>query len=348
MGKKSNKRPQPLVSRPIKMTSRKRARKVTTMFHKLTKERDQAIADGNKEEVSKYEKEIDEMGGREEYQRASQLSTSFHSTSKWVIGHLKTTGWLYGIKEEEEEEKEADVKKKTINTTNKRKKKKRDQKRRNTRVLEVGAINTELLDAAEELKGATAGNDTSTQQKQQEKKFRLDVRAIDINSMDPRIEEHDFLDLPYPNSDINQRYDAIVCSMVINCVTNPKNRGKMLFRLYNHLRPGGLCFLTLPLFCLTKSAFLTYDIFTQMLASKKEGVGFDVIHKKNSPRLAFFILRRPIQEPKERKLNPKWKKRIIRNKGKKFPNQFCVILASDVEGEEDSDEATCGDNDSDA
>jgi hypothetical protein len=54
------------------------------------------------------------------------------------------------------------------------------------RTLEVGAINTQLLDHP-----------------------RLDVRAIDINSQNPRIEECNFFSIE-PKSN----YDAVVCSMV--------------------------------------------------------------------------------------------------------------------------------------
>jgi 25S rRNA (adenine2142-N1)-methyltransferase len=194
--------------------------------------------------------------------------------------------------------------------------------------LEVGAINTELLDAAEETKDEQGPEDIIQQETTTtSKKYRLDVRAIDIHSMDKRIEEMDFLQLPFTNADPHKRFDAIVCSMVINCVTTPEDRGKMLMSLYNHLRPGGLCFLTLPLFCLTKSAFLTHTIFQNMLG--KDGVGFEVVETKNSPRLAFFICRRPEIEERE-EIRPVWKRQFIRNRGKKFPNQFAVVL-SDAE-----------------
>ena len=102
--KRRNKRPQPLAPPPQSSTlrSRKRARKVTSLFHKYTQERDAAIArarrggcnvgddyfdaeDGvvNKShrqiallnEVKKWEDKISEIGGREEYQRASQMNS---------------------------------------------------------------------------------------------------------------------------------------------------------------------------------------------------------------------------------------------------------------------------------
>ncbi len=95
--KKNKKKPVPLTQRPVIMKSRKRARHITTQFHKLTHERERAMQSGDKTTVSQLDEALHAMGGRSEYQRASQLSTSFHSTSKWVLGNLARKGWLYGI-----------------------------------------------------------------------------------------------------------------------------------------------------------------------------------------------------------------------------------------------------------
>ncbi len=322
MPNKKRRHPIPLAAPNRPMKSRKRARHVTTMFHKLTTERDLALKQGDITKVKSCEKSLEEMGGRAEYQRASQLSTSFHSTSKWVLGHLANSGWLYGIKT-------ADA---PIQDGQKRKR----NPRRTTRILEVGAINTELLDAAgmvatksRERKTEKTEGDSSSHQP----KNNIHVRAIDIHSMEERIEEADFLELPLDNpDDSSKRYDVIVCSMVLNCVTTPVDRGKMLALLFHQLRPGGLCFFTIPKFCVTKSAFLTHGLFKKMLG--KDGVGFNVKSTKESPRLAFFILERPLkdaddEEPRQRRLDPVFTKEKIRNKGKKFPNQFSVVLKAE-------------------
>lgn len=291
---RKRKKPVPLTRQPVVMKSRKRARQVTTQFHTLTHERAQAVLDGDLKRVEEIDEELEAMGGRNEYQRASQLSTSFHSTSKWVLGHLARLGWLHGIKVEEG--------------------KGGGTLRRSTRVLEVGAINTELLDASAETMASG------------EKKYRLDVRAIDLNSMEERIEEADFLSLPFLSKNVSERYDVIVCSMVINCVPTPADRGKMMFLLLQHLRPGGLLFLTLPKYCLTKSAFVTMEIFQRMLG-RNGGVGFDIQETRQSPKVAFFVCRCPGEgEDAGKPLDKSWTKQIIRNKGKKFPNQFSVIL----------------------
>ena len=321
------------------MTSRKRARHVTTMFHKLTRERDLALKVGDTSKVKSCEKSLEEMGGRTEYQRASQLSTSFHSTSKWVLGHLANNGWLYGMKTKADVEMPENDTASSGKMTTKETWKKKRKPRRTTRILEVGAINTELLDAA----GIVASKSHESRKdgvesqlpspSSQRAKNNIHVRAIDIHSMEERIEEADFLKLPLESpDDSTKRFDVIVCSMVLNCVTTSTDRGKMLALLYHQLRPGGLCFLTVPKFCLTKSAFLTHNLFKKMLG--KDGVGFSVKSTKESPRVAFFILERPSDqhersESTNRRLDPSFTREIIRNKGKKFPNQFSVILEAE-------------------
>ena len=120
MAKKRMRRPQPLAPPPQSSTlrSRKRARVATTLFHKYTQQRDAAVARareggckigdddnilrkqvrvGNRaqqqeprktvllDEVKKWDGKISEMGGREEYQKASQLNTHLFSTSKCKI-----------------------------------------------------------------------------------------------------------------------------------------------------------------------------------------------------------------------------------------------------------------------
>lgn len=86
----------------------------------------------------------------------------------------------------------------------------------------------------------------------------------------------------------------------------------------------GILFLTIPKFCLTKSAFLTPELFLELLGEK--GVGFSIEETKESPRVSFFICRRP-EEKRTAELDKQWTKQIIRRKGKKFPNQFSVVLS---------------------
>ena len=70
---------------------------------------------------------------------------------------------------------------------------------------------------------------------------------------------------------------------------------------------------------------MTLEIFLQMLG-RDGGLGFDVEETKLSPKLAFFVCRRPEKKGPGQPLKKMWTKQSIRNKGKKFPNQFSVVI----------------------
>ena len=115
--------------------------------------------------------------------------------------------------------------------------------------------------------------------------------------------------------------------MVLNCVTTPEDRGEMLARIYHFLRQGGLVFLTIPKLCLTQSPYVNRDHFQRLLGSS--GVGFEVEETKESPKVAFFLCKRP--ESTGEKRNPstfhdRWTKQRQIQTGKKFRNQFSVVL----------------------
>lgn len=294
MGKPKKKKAKAVPLAPPKLKSRRKARKVTTQFHRLTRARDAAEQDGRVEEVARIDRELEAMGGREEYQRASQVSTSFFSTSKWVLGYLSRNGMLHGVHEEGSEEK------------------------RHTRLLEVGAINTELLVAAKKTRFDARTNQTVPM-------HRLDVKAIDIHSMHPDIEEVDFLTMSVQRN-VNDRYDVIVCSMVLNCVTSAGKRGDMLCRLYHFLRPKGLCFFTIPRSCLVMSPFIDQNEFESMLRF----IGFEILEMKNSPKISFFILRRETQKSSSTNhFNKEHKPQSNKNSGR-YQTDFSIALTDEA------------------
>jgi 2-polyprenyl-3-methyl-5-hydroxy-6-metoxy-1,4-benzoquinol methylase len=125
-------------------------------------------------------------------------------------------------------------------------------------VLEVGAINIQLQQC-----------------------HWLNVRSIDINSQHPSIEEIDFFDI-IPTSS----YDVVVCSMVINCVTNADKRGDMLCRLYSQIKSNGILFLILPIRCIN-SKHVGIENFNLLLNL----VGFKhLVVKRVTPKLIFYVL----------------------------------------------------------
>ncbi|KAG5176511.1 putative methyltransferase-domain-containing protein [Tribonema minus] len=94
MGK--TRKPIPVLPPPLK--SRKRARQITTAFHKLTKQQAQVKSDDGLSErekqqrLTQLQRELDGIGGREAYQSASLLSVQYHNTSKWVTQQLEHMG----------------------------------------------------------------------------------------------------------------------------------------------------------------------------------------------------------------------------------------------------------------
>ena len=222
-------------------------------------------------------------------------------------------GWLDGLSSDDPTSSEESTQKKKC--------------RRDVRLLEIGAINTQLLDAAARTRVArvTATDDNNIDDKERhnttnqvERVHRLQVKAIDLRSTNPRIEQKDFFELPLSE----QPYDVLVNSMVINCVTTPEQRGRMLTLCYNQLRPGGVLFLTLPKLCLVQSKYMTRSYFEQLLT---KGVGFELDSTKDSPKVAFFVLKRPQSKPVQ-VWNEKYARMTVINKGKKFRNTFAVTL----------------------
>jgi 25S rRNA (adenine2142-N1)-methyltransferase len=294
--------------------SRKQARKVTTLFHRYSHLKERTESLDKRREIDSL---IEQIGGRKAYQRASQISTSYHSTSKWVLGCLAQNGWLYGIFDGDENDVAS--------------RGKRRNGRRPTRLLEIGAINTELIDAAAPLdpvaKGVT-GNVFDCNSNQgglnSKKNHCLYVRAIDLHAMHDSIEQVDFLSLPMRN-DIEEKYDVIVCSMVLNCVPTPLKRGEMILRIVHFLRPGGLVYITLPKTCLNLSPYLDYEMFTKLLCH----TGLQLVDcPKDSPKLAFFIGRKFVSSI-PRMFNPKWTKVCEIRQGRKYRNDFSILLPED-------------------
>ncbi|CEG44036.1 25S rRNA (adenine(2142)-N(1))-methyltransferase, Bmt2 [Plasmopara halstedii] len=89
--KKTKKSRKALHIAPPRMKSRRKARNVITKFHRLTHELDRLEqqkldeVETRKLRIAEINQELIELGGRQAYQDASILSTSFHRTSKWVF-----------------------------------------------------------------------------------------------------------------------------------------------------------------------------------------------------------------------------------------------------------------------
>lgn len=234
----------PIVPPPVKVTSRKHARRLTSSYHRITH---RLAAASSEQERKACHAELEAMGGVAAYQQASALNTALNSTSRWVRRCLHRV---------------------------------RSPSDPPPQVLEVGAINTQLLEAP-----------------------GLSVRAIDLRSSHAQIEQCDFFSLPHgghieaaPTSasasataapasstsaaTLPRAYDAIVCSMVLNCVPGGRKRFEMLVGMRSMLRAGGRAFITLPRSCVDHSFTVTEHSFADALAA----VG---LPRQESPAVAY-------------------------------------------------------------
>lgn len=131
-------------------------------------------------------------------------------------------------------------------------------------LLEVGAINTDLQHVS-----------------------RVHTRAIDLHSQHPSIETLDFFDLPP-----EQSFHVVVCSMVVNCVTEAGRRGEMLARLIGHLRPTekaqapSLLLLALPSRCLSSPQVQSKARFVALL----QALGLELLAQRETPKVTFLTL----------------------------------------------------------
>ena len=265
MGKTSRKKRRkdaPLVPPPI--ASRRVARRVTSEFHRLAQDAARAPTAAAR---AAAERVLEARRGR--YQEASALSTALHSTSRWVLRVLRRRGVLGAAANARPPDAAANA--------------------RPPALLEVGAVNTQLLDAR-----------------------GLAVRAIDVRSSMQRIERVDFFDLRPQGS-----YDVVVCALVLNCLPDAAARGRMVAGLVAHLRPGGLCFLVVPRSCLERSAATTPARFDAVLRR----AGLVELERRATPRLLHLCLAAgradagPAPAP-EHRLRPRRKK----------ANEFDVVL----------------------
>ena len=206
----------PIVPPPAKVTSRRHARRLTSQYHDITR---RLAASVSEQDRSACHAELEAMGGVKAYQQASALNTALNSTSRWVTRAIRR--WLPASS---------------------------GQSASPTRVLEIGAVNTQLLD--------TPG---------------LTVRAIDLHALEPRIEQCDFLTLGHGGALGDARtprlYDVVVCSMVLNCVPNERHRFDMLVGMRAQLRLGGRAFVTLPRSCVEHSFTVNEASFRDALAA---------------------------------------------------------------------------------
>lgn len=281
----SKKKKRPLAPPPLK--SLKRARQVTSAFHSATRQLDDAIARGDSQAAATAREAVEAVGGREAYQAASAAATGRHKVaSRFVWSHLTRLGFREKKTSAKEKEKQL------------------------PRLLEIGAINTQLLQTpwlqvrSVDLRAPPSSASSSSGVASPNDKKRKRIEAIDF---------FDTSKLPQENS-----FNVVVCSMVLNCLTTPGQRGEMLRGIRRHLRfeeeegdgddeeeeeesaaaveaeearresKRGLAFIMLPRRCVEASRACDWSRFERCMA--RAGLG-EVLARKASAKVAFWLVR---------------------------------------------------------
>lgn len=117
------------------------------------------------------------------------------------------------------------------------------------------------------------------------------IDRIDLNSQSPQILEQNFMERPLPTND-SERYEMISCSLVLNFVPTPKERGEMLKRITGFLKEPkdshsgtSSLFLVLPLPCITNSRYFNASLLLEVM----ESLGFKEVKYYEAKKVAYWL-----------------------------------------------------------
>lgn len=152
------------------------------------------------------------------------------------------------------------------------------------------------------------------------------VTRIDLNSNDKlNIQQQDFMQRPIPQED-NERFDLISCSLVLNFVPTPTQRGEMLLRFQDFFKASKkttYLFLVLPLPCVANSRYMDKDTFRSIL----ETLGYKQIRYREAKKLAYWLFEFNTSDKGKldhRELSSYYKKTKLSDKPNM--NNFSIVL----------------------
>ncbi|KAK8843412.1 hypothetical protein IAR55_007069 [Kwoniella newhampshirensis] len=154
----------------------------------------------------------------------------------------------------------------------------------------------------------------------------IDNSPIDLHSQHPDILEQDFFQRPLPSTE-DEAFDIISCSLVLNFVSDPQGRGRMLRLIHAQLKPrsDSLLFLVLPLPCLANSRYISISSCVALMRC----VGFHLVKEqwKDGGKVGYWLWRwhQPGEEGVER-----WRRKVIDQDGPK-KNNFAITLRDHVD-----------------
>ena len=284
----------PLAKQTAPSQSSKETRKSIRRFHQLQKAKAQALHNGEDEKASHIQKSIDSHGGLAKYQAASLLG---QSNDRGGDSSKVLVRWIQNYLAN-------DASRKTL-----------DQEGRSSsplRLLEVGALSP--INACS-----------------QSKLFKM--TRIDLRSLHPSIKRQDFMKRPLPAGE-DDVFDVISLSLVLNCVSDPSQRGDMLRRTCQFLRQDTdkkelensassafypSLFLVLPASCVTNSRYLTEERLNMIM----ESMGYTILRRKLTKKLIYYLWRYDPTKVDDRAKFSKVEVKPGRNR-----NNFAVVLKS--------------------
>lgn len=153
----------------------------------------------------------------------------------------------------------------------------------------------------------------------------IKMNRIDLNSQGPGIERQDFMERPLPTT-VDEQFDIISLSLVLNYVPDAVGRGEMLKRLTKFFRPPSAredgasamlpcLFFVLPLSCTENSRYMDDSLLLQIMAS----LGFAKRYSKNTSKLCYYLF----SWTGEVSLTKVGKKKI---RDGPAMNNFCIIM----------------------
>ncbi|KAJ7236730.1 putative methyltransferase-domain-containing protein [Mycena haematopus] len=146
----------------------------------------------------------------------------------------------------------------------------------------------------------------------------IKTTPLDLHSRHPSILEQDFLLMD--ETENRQKWDIVSLSLVLNFVSDAKDRGRMLSLAWNFLVPAGHLFLALPLPCVMNSRYLTSEKLTALM----NAIGFSEVKERwkvGGKMIYLFYQKRTQPAPGSTDL---FTKKVVLRQGDR--NNFCILL----------------------
>ncbi|KAJ6488655.1 putative methyltransferase-domain-containing protein [Mycena vitilis] len=142
---------------------------------------------------------------------------------------------------------------------------------------------------------------------------------LDLHSRHPNILEQDFLLMDEAAN--HEKWDIVSLSLVLNFVSDAKDRGRMLRLAWSFIVPSGFLFLALPLPCVMNSRYLSCERLTALM----DAVGFSQVKerwKAGGKMIYSFYQKRPT--PGSKPDSEPFTRKVILRQGDR--NNFSILL----------------------